>query len=77
MEITEEKLLEIVKHIEALEEDKASLTLELKAVFDEAKLQGFDVKILRQIVKLRKMEPSKRHEQESLLKAYLAALGME
>ncbi|MBQ7529055.1 DUF2312 domain-containing protein [bacterium] len=76
MESVENKLNNLVQHIEALEEEKANIALELKAVYDEAKLDGFDVKILRQIIRLRKMEPKERDEQQSLLHSYMQALGM-
>lgn len=70
------KLEAIVERIEALEEEKAGIAQDIKDVYAEAKIEGFDVKILRRIISLRKMEPREREEQESLLVMYMQALGM-
>lgn len=72
----DEKLSQFVERIEALEEEKANIALEIKAAYDAAKIDGFDVKILRQIIRLRKLEPGERDEQQSLLHTYMQALGM-
>ena len=76
IEGTDQKLENYVTRIEELEEEKAQIAEELKGVYSEAKVDGFDVKILRQIIRLRKMEPQEREEQESLLVMYMQALGM-
>jgi len=71
-----ERLTNYIERIEALEEEKAALASDLKEVFAEAKLEGFDPKVLRQVVRLRKLEQEEREEQESLLHMYMQALGM-
>ncbi len=70
------KLEAIVERIEALEEEKAGIAQDIKDVYAEAKIEGFDVKVLRRIISLRKLEPQEREEQESLLTLYMQALGM-
>jgi uncharacterized protein (UPF0335 family) len=76
-EISSERLRSFIKRIEKLEEDKAAVSEDLKEVYSEAKGTGFDVKIIRQIVRMRKVEVEKRREYEELLELYKAALGME
>ena len=71
-----DRLKSFVERIERLEEEKAALTSDLRDVYAEAKGTGFDVKILRQIIRLRKMEDPDRKEQEELLDLYMRALGM-
>lgn len=71
-----EQLRTIVERIERLEEEKAALTEDITQVYSEAKGNGFDVKILRQIVRLRKIESADRQEQEAILDTYKSALGM-
>jgi uncharacterized protein (UPF0335 family) len=66
----------LVERIERLEEEKAALAEDIREVFAEAKGNGFDVKIMRQIIRLRKMETGDRQELEALLDTYKAALGM-
>ena len=75
--ISSERLKSIIKRIEKLEEDKASVSEDLKEVYAEAKGTGFDAKIIRQIVRIRKLEVEARREQEELLDLYKSALGME
>jgi uncharacterized protein (UPF0335 family) len=74
--IAGDRLKSFVERIERLEEEKAALTSDLRDVYAEAKGTGFDVKILRQIIRLRKMEDPDRKEQEELLDLYMRALGM-
>jgi len=69
------RLKTIVERIERLEEDKAAVSADLKEVFAEAKGEGFDVKILRKVIRLRKQDKAKRQEEEALLDLYLAAIG--
>lgn len=76
-EISSERLRSFVKRIEKLEEDKTSVAEDIRDVYAEAKSTGFDVKAIRQIVRLRKMEVEKRREQEEILELYKSALGME
>ena len=70
-----EKLRSFVARIERLEEEKAALSADLKEVYAEAKSMGFDTKILRKVVSLRKMDRNDRAEQEALLDLYLGAIG--
>jgi uncharacterized protein (UPF0335 family) len=64
-----------IERIERLEEEKAALGDDIKAVYAEAKSNGYDPKIMRKIVRLRKMDETKRREEEEILDLYLAALG--
>lgn len=74
--ITAEQLRAYIERIERLEDDKAGIAADIKDVYAEAKGNGFDVKVMRQVLKLRKMEANDRAEQESLLDLYMRALGM-
>ena len=74
--ITAEQLRSYIERIERLEEDKAVIAEDIKNVFAEAKGNGFDTKIMRQVLRLRKMDRDDRAEQESLLDLYMHALGM-
>lgn len=69
------QLRAIVDRIERLEEDKAAVQNDLKEVYAEAKGSGFDTRILRKVVRLRKQDKAKRQEEEALLDLYLSALG--
>ncbi len=69
------RLKTIIERIERLEEDKAAVAADIKEVFAEAKGEGFDVKILRKVVRLRKQDQAKRQEEEALLDLYLSAIG--
>lgn len=71
------KLRSYVERIERLEEDKAGIASDIRDVFAEAKSNGFDVKAMRQILKLRKMKANERTEAEYMLDLYKRALGME
>lgn len=74
--ITAGQLRAFVERIERLEEDKANLTTDIREVYAEAKANGFDVKTMREIVRLRKINSDDRAEQEALLDLYKRALGM-
>ena len=76
-EISAERLKSFIKRIEKLEEDKAAVAEDLKEVYAEAKGTGFDTKIIRKIVRLRKIELEKRREEDELLDLYKNAIGME
>ncbi len=65
-----------IERIERLEEEKKALSDDIKEVYAEAKGNGFDVKIIRKIVSIRKQDRDKRREEEEILDLYLAALGM-
>lgn len=69
-------LRQLIERVERLEEEKRTLLKDIREVFAEAKAQGFDVKTMRQIIKLRGMDQHKRQEAEALLETYAAALGM-
>ena len=71
-----DQLRTIVARIERLEEEKAALSTDLKEVYAEAKGNGFDVKALRTVIRLRKQDETKRREEEAVLATYLHALGM-
>ena len=70
-----DRLRSFIERIERLEEDKAGIAADIKDVYAEAKGEGFDTKILRKVVGLRKKDPQARREEEELLELYLAALG--
>lgn len=70
------RLLSFFERVERLEEEKAALSEDIKEVLAEAKSAGFEVKIMRRIMKLRKMEPEKRQEEDELLSLYMSAIGM-
>ncbi len=74
--IAAQRLRSFVERIERLEEEKAALAADIREVYAEAKGDGFDVKTMRQIVRLRKLDSSDRAEQEALLDLYKAALGL-
>lgn len=71
------RLRSFIQRIEKLEEDKAAVGEDLKEVYAEAKGTGYDTKIIRQIIRLRKVEVEKRRETEELLELYMSAIGME
>lgn len=71
-----DQLKSIVERIERLEEEKQALADDIKEVYAEAKANGFDTKILRTVVRIRKQDSNERQEQEALLDLYLHALGM-
>ena len=74
--IAAERLRSFIDRIERLEEEKASLAADIREVFGEAKASGFDTKVMRQVLKLRKLDQQDRQEQEHLLDLYKQALGM-
>ncbi|HEX2591702.1 MAG TPA: DUF2312 domain-containing protein [Rhizomicrobium sp.] len=72
-----EHLKSFIERVERLEEERTALTADIREVYSEAKGTGFDTKIMRQVVRLRKMETADRQEQEAMLDLYLSALGMK
>lgn len=70
------QLRAFIERIESLEEEKAAVSEQIKEVYAEAKGTGFDVKIIRKVVSLRKKDSQERQEEEALLELYLSALGM-
>lgn len=71
-----DRLKQYVERVERLQEEKAGISDDIKDIYAEAKSAGFDTKIMRQIVKLRKMDNQKRIEQEELLELYKSAIGL-
>lgn len=71
-----DRLKSFIERIERLEEEKRVIAEDIKEVFAEAKGTGFDVKTMRQVLKIRRMDANERDEQEMLLDVYLRALGM-
>lgn len=71
-----DQLKSIIARVEKLEEEKSGIAADIRDVFAEAKGNGFDVKAIRTILKMRKMDASEREEQETILDVYLNALGM-
>jgi uncharacterized protein (UPF0335 family) len=70
------QLRSFIERIERLEEEKAALAADIREVFAEAKGNGFDPKVMRQVLKLRKLDQADRQEQEALLDLYMSAIGM-
>jgi uncharacterized protein (UPF0335 family) len=73
---TKDQLRTIITRIERLEEEKAALAADLREVYAEAKSDGFDVKALKTVVRIRKQDENRRREEEAVLVTYLHALGM-
>ena len=73
---TKDRLRAIVVRIERLEEEKAALAADLREVYAEANGNGFDVKAVRSVIRLRKQDENKPREDEAVLVTYLHALGM-
>ncbi|MBV1832969.1 MULTISPECIES: DUF2312 domain-containing protein [Novacetimonas] len=74
--IAADRLRSIIERIERLEEERKALAGDIKDIYTEAKSAGFDTKVIRQIIRLRKQEPAEVEEQETLLDIYRRALGM-
>jgi uncharacterized protein (UPF0335 family) len=72
---TAQQLKSIIERIERLEEEKKTIADDIKEVYAEAKGNGFDIKIIRKVVSLRKQDTAERVEQEQLVDLYLAAVG--
>ena len=70
------QLKSFIERIERLEEEKKGIADDIRDVFAEAKGQGFDTKVMRQVIRLRKKDASEREEEEALLDLYMHALGM-
>jgi uncharacterized protein (UPF0335 family) len=75
--VAADQLRLLIERIERLEEEKKGIADDIKDVYGEAKSTGYDVKTIRSIVRLRKMENHVRQEAEALLETYKAALGIE
>jgi uncharacterized protein (UPF0335 family) len=75
-EATDDRLRLLIERIERLEEEKKGIADDIRDVYAEAKAVGYDTKIMREVIKLRKMKPDERSETEIILDTYKAALGM-
>ena len=75
--VAQDQLRAFIERIERMEEEKKAIADDIKEIYAEAKGNGFDTKILRTVVRLRKQDSSERAEQEALLDLYMAALGMQ
>ena len=73
----DERLRLLIERIERLEEEKKGIGDDIKDVYNEGKAVGYDTKIMRQIIRLRKMKPDDRREMEAILELYKTALGIE
>jgi uncharacterized protein (UPF0335 family) len=74
--IAADRLRSLIERIERLEEERKALGSDIRDIYAEAKSAGFDVKVMRQLIRIRKQEPKDVEEQESLLDVYRRALGM-
>ena len=74
--IAADRLRSIIERVERLEEEKKALSSDIKDIMAEAKSAGFDVKVIRAVLRIRKQEPAEVEEQETLLDLYRRALGM-
>ena len=75
--VSGEELKAFIERIERLEEEKAALAGDIRDVYSEAKANGFDAKIMRKIVSLRRKDQAERKEEEAIMELYLEALGMQ
>ncbi|AKR57895.1 UPF0335 protein [Youhaiella tibetensis] len=75
--VAQDQLRAFIERIERMEEEKAAIAADIREIYAEAKGNGFDTKVLRQVVKIRKQDHNERMEQEAILDLYLSALGMQ
>jgi uncharacterized protein (UPF0335 family) len=74
--VAQDQIRAFVERIERMEEEKRAIAEDIREIYAEAKGNGFDIKVLRQIVRIRKQDAGERAEQEALLELYMTALGM-
>lgn len=74
--IAGDRLRSVIERIERLEEERKALASDIKDIYSEAKSAGFDIKVIRQLIRIRKQEPAEVEEQETLLDVYRRAIGM-
>lgn len=74
--VAQDQLRAFIERIERMEEEKAGITADIKEIYAEAKGNGFDTSVLRQIIRIRKMDHDERMEHEAILELYMSALGM-
>jgi len=75
--VAADRLKSFIERIERLEEEKKSLTDDIREVYSETKGSGFDIKVIRQIIRIRKLDAADRREMEEVMTIYLRALDME
>lgn len=73
---TKNQLMSFIERIERMEEEKAGVAADIKEIYAEAKANGFETKIIRKIVSLRRKSKEERQEEEALLETYMASIGM-
>ncbi|WP_454798564.1 DUF2312 domain-containing protein [Novosphingobium lindaniclasticum] len=76
-ETTDDRLRLLIERVERLEEEKKGISEDIRDVYNEGKAVGYDAKIMREIVKIRKMKPDDRREHDSILDLYKSALGLD
>lgn len=74
-DISADRLRSLVERIERLEEERKAISSDIKDIYAEAKSAGFDVKVMRQLIRIRKLDPAEVEEAEALLATYRRALG--
>jgi uncharacterized protein (UPF0335 family) len=74
--VAQDQLRAFVERIERMEEEKKAIADDIKEIYAEAKGNGFDTKVLRQVIRIRKQDRNERLEQEAILELYMSALGM-
>lgn len=74
--ISAQRLKSFIERIERLEEEKKAMSADVREVYSEAKSSGFDTKIMRKVISLRRLDAAERQEQEALLQVYIDAIGM-
>ena len=75
--VAQDQLRAFIERIERMEEEKKAIADDIKEIYSEAKGNGFDTKVLRQIIRIRKQDHAERLEEEAILELYMAALGMQ
>ena len=75
--VSKDQLMAFIERIERMEEEKAAVVTDIKEIYTEAKSNGFEPKIIRKIVSLRRKSKEERQEEEALLETYMASIGME
>jgi uncharacterized protein (UPF0335 family) len=75
-EIAKDQLISIIERVERLEEEKKGISDDIKEVYAEAKANGYDTKVLRKVVQIRKQDAAERQEHEAILDLYLSAIGL-
>lgn len=73
--VSAQRLKSLIERIERLEEEKKTMGADIREVYSEAKSSGFDTKIMRKVIVLRRLEPAERQEQEALMQVYIDAIG--